>query len=63
MKYKELQDFYHNFAFKTIIYDPLDREIWYEDESESDEDSDGGEDKQNGEGDDAEKNEGGKMKN
>ena len=36
-KYDELKQFYHDFSFKTIIFDPLDREIMYEEEEEDDE--------------------------
>lgn len=33
--FAELDEFYRQFAYKTIIYDPLDREILYEDEDQA----------------------------
>ena len=34
-KFEQLEKFYHAFSFKTIIFDPLDRDIMYEEEVET----------------------------
>ena len=35
-KFNELEHFYQKFAYKTVIFDPLDRDILYEDEEDDD---------------------------